>query len=643
MTAAAVPIQAAEARTDIVRRLLGILDTLEVLLDETRVGEFLCRALKKVQGIADVKVCIRGRLVPADKRFQAICRQSEQAWDNPDAVDWSAVASEADALYFPVRSEANLFGVIIVICADKAALLPYADFIGRIAAAVAMILDARLTQSKLAVEKVRLRDAQAEIDVRIAERTLALTSRNRELAQEVEERKRLGNALAERERVRLYELAYLDQLTGLLSRQAFEEGLSAALATADQTGEAVAVIAIAIEQFGRLGDSLGYRGTNDILRAVGDRLKGASADTQLVGRGRGDRFHIVLPCLRSEGELDRQVRAIAGLLGSAFTVAGQKFILRFRVGVATYPAGASSMEMLMLQAEAAGRPMSDAASRQKPVYHSRELAAQLRRLMTIEEGLRGAIDAKQFHLVYQPRGRLRDGAAIGVESLLRWSHPSLGNVSPAEFIPVAEESGVIAQIGAWVIHHACRQLGAWKAEGVPLVPVSVNLTMRDLLSPATPELIAAELRAAGLAPDLLEVEITEGTAMLDVEATKAFMDAMRALGVRCIIDDFGTGYSSLAYLFDLPFSTLKIDKRFVDRIQESKARKLVRSIVSMAGALGFDVVAEGVEYEYQSEFLRTCDCDAIQGYLYSRPVSAAALPAFLRAHQDPAPSRLPSS
>lgn len=623
---------AAAAQAEVLGRLLVIQQTVDALPDETRIAEFTRRALMQVPGVAEVLICLRGRMIPPDAQFQELCAQCERAWTTPSELDWSAMGESDGVHYFPLRTVSHLFGFLVVRVADPEVMGPYLDFLGNITNAVGMVLDSRLYQSRLTDANDRPRNTLDELEIRVAERTRELTARNRALTQEIEERKRLAEALEKRER-RLYDLAHYDQLTGLLTQEAFVEGLFA-LVGSGAADEMAAVIAITIEQFGRLEDSLGYRGTEEVIKAVASRLKSAAAPTDLVAHARGERFYVGIVGLRDMDELERRVRAIIGSLETVFTVEGQKFALQFRVGIALHPVDASDMDTLVLRAEAAAHLAQASRSRMRPVYYSLDLAERSRRCLMIEEGLREAVAAEQFFMVFQPRGNLAGAKVVGAESLLRWRHPTLGNVSPGEFVPIAEESGVIGEMGVWVIGEVCRQIAAWRDQGAPVVPVSLNLTMHDVLSPDTIKALVAESNAAAIPLNLIEVEITESTAMLDAEATKAFLGALRELGVLGIVDDFGTGYSSLAYLLDLPFSMLKIDKRFVDRIQEEKGKRLIQGIVAMAKSLDYRLVAEGVEYEYQAAFLRGCEVETIQGYLYSRPLSAAGFADFLRANRS---------
>lgn len=614
------------AQPDALGRLLVIQYMLDTLPDAARIGEFVGRALLDVPGIDEVRVCVRGRVIPADSAYQPLCARCEQVWNRPNALDWLTIHDPPGMHYFPLRTLTYLFGFLAVRVSDPTPPHLYLKFLGNITNVIGRVLESALYQAQLTESNAELRRIRDELEIRVAERTRELTLRNNALLQEIEERTRLATALEQRER-QLYDLAYYDQLTGLLTQRAFVESLSANLGT----GNAAAVVAIAIDQFGRLCDAIGYRGTDEVLKAVSRRLRKAVAAKHPVARARGERFYVGFTGSRFMEELEWQVRAMMEALGSTFTQEGQKLALRFRIGIACYPADAGDLETLMQRAEAATHLAPDARSRNRPVYYRSELAALSRRHLAIEECLHEEIVTTQFFMVYQPRVSVRDGKTVGAESLLRWQHPELGAVSPGEFIPIAEECGAIGRIGAWVMRQVCAQIGAWKTAGAPLVPISINLTMHDVLAEATIATLVAEARAAAIPLNLVEVEITESTAMLDVDMTKEFLGKLRDLGVRCIIDDFGTGYSSLAYLADLPFSSLKIDKRFVDRVQEKKARSLIQSLVAMARSLKYGIVAEGVEYAYQAEFLRAWECDEIQGYLYSRPLPAAEFLEFVRA------------
>ncbi|MFN4283563.1 MAG: putative bifunctional diguanylate cyclase/phosphodiesterase [Alphaproteobacteria bacterium] len=601
-----------EFKLDILGRLLLVQQMIEAMPDERRVGEFVVRSLRDLPGVSEVRMCLRGYAVPPDARLDALAAKCEEFFAAPGMIDCAAILDEPGVRALPLRAADHLFGALALTIDDETAFAPYADFHANIANAVAMTLEARHCQLQLAQSAERLAAAHATLE--------------------------------HQERA-LYRLAHYDRSTGLLTHGAFVERLGDAIASASDDhvpGEKrdaprAAIVAITVQHWGRLTESISYRESGELLQSIADRLRQAVRHEDIVARERGERFYVgALLNGKSDDtsdaktdSLEFQIAAIAEALSPPYLVGGQRRVLRFGIGIALYPSDGDDIEALMLRAEGATHVGADLPRDKLPVFYSSDLSERSRRRQAIEDGLVDAAENGEFRFAFQPKFDAPGKRLLGCEALLRWRSPALGEIMPGEFIPIAEETGVIAEIGGWVATAACRQIGAWLADGLVVPPIGINVSMRQMLSPTAVRTVLDAPAAAGVPPELIEIEITESAAMQDVRATCAFLHDLHERGMSCTLDDFGTGYSSLAYLFDLPFDALKIDKRFVDRLDSHKGRALVRSIVAMAHEIGLHVVAEGVEQQGQADLLTVWGCNAIQGFLYSRPLEAEAMAVLL--------------
>ena len=635
-----------EPKIDILGRLLLVQQMVEAMPDERRVGEFVVRSLRDVPGVSEVHICLRGHVVPADARFIALAARCEEFFATPGMVDFAAIFNEPGIRTLPLRTTDHLFGALAVSVEDDIAFKPYIDFYANIANAIAMTLETRHCQLQLAQSNDRLAESRAELELRVAERTAELVAKNRQLAAEVEERRHLVAAVEQHERA-LYRLAHYDRSTGLLTHGAFVERLADAITSAAEDhvsggrGDAprAAIIAITVQHWGRLTESISYRESGELRQAIADRLRQSVRSEDIVARERGERFYVgALLNGRADDasdaktdSLEFQIAAIAEALSPPYLVGGQRRVLRFGIGIALYPVDGEDIEALMLRAEGATHVGADLPRDKLPVFYSSDLSERSRRRQAIEDRLVDAVDKGEFRFAFQPKFDALGKRLLGCEALLRWRNPALGEVMPGEFIPIAEDSGAISEIGDWVANAACRQVGAWLNDGLKVLPIGINVSMRQMLSPTAVRNLLSAPTSAGIPPELVEIEITESAAMQDARATQAFLVDLHDRGMTCTLDDFGTGYSSLAYLFDLPFDALKIDKRFIDRLDSHKGRALVCSIVAMAHEIGLHVVAEGVEHNGQADLLKIWGCDAVQGFLYSRPLEAEAMAALLHA------------
>ncbi|MEA2784194.1 MAG: hypothetical protein QOF71_298 [Candidatus Eremiobacteraeota bacterium] len=420
-----------------------------------------------------------------------------------------------------------------------------------------------------------------------------------------------------------------DPVTGLPQRSAFERHARGALAECERNGNSLAVLFLDVDRF-RVINELGDHTAGDtVLREIAARLREALPETY-VARFGGDEF-VLLRCEDVSGAARAAAAAAAAAFAAPFWVAGKPVYLTASIGVATAPDDASDELALIGTAEAAVFEAKRLGRNMVRWYRSPGTTSSLERVLTRRD-LHGAIERGEFELYYQPMYDVETRAIQGVEALLRWRHPVHGLVLPDRFIPVAEEFGLIEEIGAWVLDNAVAQVRVWADAGIPAVRVSVNVSARQLDGGVLPALVAKLLAKHGVAASCLEIEITESSIMRDVGAAIRLLRALRELGVMVSIDDFGTGYTSLAFLKRLPVDALKIDRTFVaDVANGAFDGAVVRAVTTLARGLGVRTVAEGVEAQAQLDRLRALDCDVVQGFLLCRPLPAAACTTVLAA------------
>jgi diguanylate cyclase (GGDEF)-like protein len=421
---------------------------------------------------------------------------------------------------------------------------------------------------------------------------------------------------------RLAEMAQFDQLTGLANRVLLRDYLIKTLARADRHHQLVAVMLLDLDRFKTINDTHGHNAGDQLLKEVADRLRLSVRQSDLVARLGGDEFTVVMDGLTDPG-------VIAGLAARILEVVRQPVHLdrcevftSASIGISVYPTDVDNIDDLLTSADAA---MYRAKERGAGRFHFYTVAMRVRAAerLELENGLRSALLRREFRLHYQPQVDLRTGAIVGMEALLRWQHPRRGLVAPAEFVPLAEETGLIVPIGAWVLRSACGQLSTWHRAGYPAVRMAVNFSARQFQDEDIAVVVAAILEQCDLAPRFLEIEITESDILKGPSRVQTLLKEFTDLGVRVALDDFGTGYSSLNHLRSFPGASIKIDQSFVQNVcSERHDAAIVRSLISMAHNLSLKVIAEGVETAEQLAFLRENDCDAIQGYLVRRPMPA---------------------
>ncbi len=444
-------------------------------------------------------------------------------------------------------------------------------------------------------------------------------------SQDLTERKRTE------EQVRF--LSSHDSLTSLGNRQLFQERLELALRHAKQGRWKVGVMYLDLDHFKRINETFSHSVGDSLLSEVANRLVMSVRGADLVARGDrrddsnsaisrfgGDEFTILIPRLRHERDLAAVARRLLDSLREPFLLEGHEVVVGGSLGITVSPTDGTTAEELLRKADTAMYAAKESGRNQYRFYTGAMNDRTLQRLI-LEGKLRKAVKNSQFELHYQPKLSLRNGALTGFEGLLRWTDPELGAIGPSEFIPVAEETGLIGPMGNWVIREACQQAAAWSRAGAGPVSIAINLSPEQFRDPGVGDRVAREIEAAGIDPARIELEITESTILHDTDQVIRELEAIRALGMRVSLDDFGTGYSSLSYLRRLPVDTLKIDRAFTQSIETNpEDAALTRGIVDMAKALGLRIVAEGVETEGQRALLAEWKCDEMQGYLYSPAV-----------------------
>jgi diguanylate cyclase (GGDEF)-like protein/PAS domain S-box-containing protein len=429
---------------------------------------------------------------------------------------------------------------------------------------------------------------------------------------------------------RISHLAHHDILTGLQNRFSLEDRLEQALSFANRDHSMVAVFFIDLDRFKNINDSLGHHAGDKLLIEVSERLKKCVRESDIVARIGGDEFVIVLTAMHDTNQSAAIAESLLTQVSRPYFIDEHKLETSPSIGISIYPSDGSTVDELMRNADIA---MYHAKEEGRNTYHfftdSMLIAAQEH--LKFQAELRAAIENQQLELHYQPQMNLSKQCVSSLEALVRWRHPDQGMIPPDQFIPVAEETGFIHELGEWVFNEACKQLVAWRNQGLSKLVMAINLSAKQLHSSHLSEIVSSILKTHGLHGHDLELEITETAAMVDPEVAVEQLDSLRKLGVGLAIDDFGTGYSSLAYLKRLPIQTLKLDRAFVGDIEhDQNDLEISTATISLAHNLGLKVVAEGVETKGQLEFLVEHQCDYVQGYYFSKPLSAHDVTKFLK-------------
>jgi diguanylate cyclase (GGDEF)-like protein len=415
-------------------------------------------------------------------------------------------------------------------------------------------------------------------------------------------------------------LAYHDNLTGLPNRALFSRLLYRQIQHAHRYKKQLALMFLDLDRFKEINDSLGHEAGDDLLKKMGRRLGESLRESDLVARLGGDEFIILLPEITEETQVTTVAGKILAAVAKPFTLAEQEFRITISIGIAMFPADGEDEQTLMKNADIAMYHAKEGGKNSFRFYSEKLNTDSLERL-SLESGLRNALENNEFRLFYQSKQDMATGRMTGIEALLRWQHPDLGLIPPMQFIPLAEENGLIIPIGRWVFKTACRQNLAWQARGFPKLSMAVNISRRQFFDEDFLKDVGDALQESQMAPELLELEITESVLMHDMDRTIGILKELKQMGVRVAIDDFGTGYSSLSKLREFPLDTLKIDGSFIQNmIPHAEIKNLTTALIDLGRSLGFTVVAEGVESKEQADLLRTHSCDQFQGFYINKPM-----------------------
>jgi diguanylate cyclase (GGDEF)-like protein len=426
-----------------------------------------------------------------------------------------------------------------------------------------------------------------------------------------------------------------DALTGLPNRLLLNDRIEQAIAMAPRHDRQVAILFLDLDGFKHINDSLGHPTGDKLLQSIAKRLVGCVRNSDTVSRQGGDEFVVLLTDAGQWEDAVIVAERILKAVAQAHPIEDHDLNVTTSIGVSVYPDDGEDAETLIRNADTA---MYQAKAHGRHSYKFFKPAMNVRAVErhSIEASLREAIENDEFVLHYQPKVDLETGAITGAEALIRWTHPTRGVLSPDQFVPIAEDSGLIRQIGTWVLREACRQARSWLDQGLPPITMAVNVSASELSDETYVQRLFATLSETGMEPDFLELELTESVLMKHAHSAAIILQALRRTGIRVALDDFGTGYSSLSYLRDFPIDSVKIDRSFVNEVTSlQEDTSIVKAVISMAQSLGLRVVAEGVENLDQFQFLRAHSCDEAQGFLFSRAVPPDEFATLLESGGNP--------
>jgi diguanylate cyclase (GGDEF)-like protein len=427
-------------------------------------------------------------------------------------------------------------------------------------------------------------------------------------------------------------IATHDPLTELPNRSMFNERLRHALNQSTRYTRGLAVMFIDIDRFKVVNDSLGHSAGDRLLQDCAKRLTECLRESDIVARLGGDEFVVMIENFTGPRDAIAVAQKVLVALAKPFFVDGQEFLMSASIGISTFPDDGADVETLVKNADIAMYRAKD-QGRNNYQFYSAQMNKHTFERLAMESSLRRAVERNEFLLHYQPKLDLRTGAIAGVEALVRWKHPDWGMVAPAQFIPLAEETGLIVQIGEWVLKTACEQSRQWRDQGIPGVRVAVNLSARQFAQKSLLQDVARIIAESGLTPECLELEITESMVMQNPEHARETLQKLKAMGISLSMDDFGTGYSSLAYLKKFPIDCVKIDRSFIKDIPvDADDMAITKGVIALGHSLRLKVVAEGVETKEQQEFLQANDCDEMQGFLFSKPLPTEEITTLLKNH-----------
>jgi diguanylate cyclase (GGDEF)-like protein len=472
-----------------------------------------------------------------------------------------------------------------------------------------------------------LRENRNQLEERVMQRTRELEIANSKLATSKEQ--------AEAVAIRMQYHAHHDALTGLPNRILLDDRITTELAHARRNQGMVAVLFLDLDRFKIINDSLGHAVGDQLLRVIARRLGKCVREEDTVARLGGDEFMVLLPNISGSSDAGRIARKVIDCLVDPISCNGHQLHITTSVGISIYPYDGTDSETLIKHADISMYRAKE-LGRNKTVYFTAEMNAGARKQLALETNLRQAITRNELKLLYQPKIDISRNTIIGVEALLRWEHPSMGMISPVEFIPVAEDSGLIVPIGEWVLKTAFTQLKQWHLAGHSALTVAVNLSSVQLSQPGFEEVVENALQFADIDGCMAELEITENVAVENLEAEITILEKLKNLGISIAMDDFGTGYSSLSYLRKLPIDVVKIDQSFVREIPDSNEDVLIaQAIIAMAQSLNLSLIVEGVENVRQLNFFKQQGCNIAQGFLFSKSVEPEEISRMLTAQSIP--------
>ena len=440
----------------------------------------------------------------------------------------------------------------------------------------------------------------------------------------------------------IHHLAFYDALTNLPNRRLFGDRLQQAVESARRNNKLMGILFIDIDNFKRINDSFGHSVGDKLLRTVASQLviclrrcdsvsRELDEDSISVARLGGDEFTVLLTHLEKAEDAARIAKRIIDAVSVPFLMGDEEVVVTPSIGIAVFPYDGDGVEDLVKNADTAMFHAKE-NGRNNYQFYTNSMSATAFERLSMENALRKGLGNGEFEMYYQPKVDLVSNRAIGLEALVRWNHPDMGLVSPMDFIPLAEETGLIVPLGEWVLRTVCSQMRDWRDAGLEPLRVAVNLSACQFRQTMLSQMIKRMLRETGIAPEWLELELTESVIMDDIQTSSTLLRELKKMGVHISMDDFGTGYSSLSLLKRLPLDTLKIDQSFVrDITTDADDAAIVDAVISLAHSLRLRVIAEGVETSEQLEFLRSRGCDEVQGYLYSRPLTVAGIESWLQA------------